>query len=1032
MPGGVAWIGFAGTLAASLLAAWATGTVLAGQRLPLRTLTTADGLPRDQVECVRTDGRGFVWFCTPEGLARWDGHVAVTFGERDGLNPSAVRSFSRTRSGRYWVGTDAGLFEFAATAPAGATRFHQVPRLDDQRTGSVYAITESRDGSLWCGTGHGLVRLTNDGEGGRLEEVEIGMPRESDNDIIVRAVIEDEQGTLWVGTGSGLYARRTDGTTERIALRDGMPDNQVWSVAAGGAGTIWVGTRSGLVKVDSAALSRRGKPTVQRVYTTSEGLPSANIRSLEVNGDGLWVGTVAGVAEVRLNAQAGLTVGRTLDGFYAWDMREDARGDLWIGSEAGALKLSRRGFTTYADDDGISARGVASIFVTPDRDVCATIVGDVIAVSCFDGRRFHPTPIPSLSRIRDAGWGWGQLVWQDRRRRWWVPTGEGLAQFPAGRVSSLANATPDATYDVRRGLRSNSVFRILEDFDGHIWVATWAEDRNGIARIDPESRRVRSFTLADGVPEDLSTIYAFAQSSAGTVWMGLEERRLLRYRDGRFSEVRLKGPDDSPSGGGPAERIWSLLVDSRQRLWIASSASGVGRIDDPEEGPHRIRWYGVREGLSSNTAWVVIEGPSGDIVVGTGRGVDQLDPDTGRIVHYSAEHGVPRGEIRGATRDPAGQIWLATTAGVSVGTALHTADATPPVTVITGVRVGGLSLPIPADGTVHLPGIEIEPGARTVEVDFVSPGGRQAEGLKYQHQLTGLQSDWVTTDARTVTLAALAPGRYRLQIRALLANDVIGSPAWIELRVLSPVWRRSWFLALVALGLASLAWLLHRARVKRLLAIQRVRSQIAADLHDGVGARLSRIAILSEVVRHHAQTALPGALPTLTAIGENARDVIDDMGDAVWFVDSRADTLGQLLIRVRALASELFDDRGLRWMMNAPPAAAQTALSPELRRHLYLMLKEGLTNVARHAGATQVTLDVTTANGRLRAELTDNGKGLKPDARQAAGAGGRGLESLRTRAAALGGSLEIRSGGGQSGVTIAIEVPLGSPRRRRS
>ena len=154
MPRGAPPIGLARTLAATVLAVWATSHTVAAQRLPLRTLTTADGLPRDQIECVRTDGRGFVWFCTPEGLARWDGHVAVTYGDREGLNPTAVRSFSRTRSGRHWVGTDAGLFEFAATAPAGAPRFHQVRRHDDRRTGSVYAIAESRDGSLWCGTGH--------------------------------------------------------------------------------------------------------------------------------------------------------------------------------------------------------------------------------------------------------------------------------------------------------------------------------------------------------------------------------------------------------------------------------------------------------------------------------------------------------------------------------------------------------------------------------------------------------------------------------------------------------------------------------------------------------------------------------------------------------------------------------------------------------------------------------------------------------------------------------------------------------------
>ena len=57
---------------------------LSAERLPVRILTTADGLPRDQLQCVRSDRRGFVWFCTAEGLVRFDGKVAVTFGREAG------------------------------------------------------------------------------------------------------------------------------------------------------------------------------------------------------------------------------------------------------------------------------------------------------------------------------------------------------------------------------------------------------------------------------------------------------------------------------------------------------------------------------------------------------------------------------------------------------------------------------------------------------------------------------------------------------------------------------------------------------------------------------------------------------------------------------------------------------------------------------------------------------------------------------------------------------------------------------------
>ena len=177
---------------------------LSAERLPVRIFTTADGLPRDQLQCVRSDRRGFIWFCTPEGLVRFDGQVAVTFGREDSLSPPGVRSFLIASGDRYFVGVDSGLFEFDAGVVSGRARFTALGRADRQNTGGVNAFAESRDRTIWCGTGGGLLHLSQTEGRTHLVEVEIGLPREVDNDRIVRAVLEDERGILWVGAGSGL------------------------------------------------------------------------------------------------------------------------------------------------------------------------------------------------------------------------------------------------------------------------------------------------------------------------------------------------------------------------------------------------------------------------------------------------------------------------------------------------------------------------------------------------------------------------------------------------------------------------------------------------------------------------------------------------------------------------------------------------------------------------------------------------------------------------------------------------------------
>jgi hypothetical protein len=149
-----------------------------------------------------------------------------------------------------------------------------------------------------------------------------------------------------------------------------------------------------------------------------------------------------------------------------------------------------------------------------------------------------------------------------------------------------------------------------------------------------------------------------------------------------------------------------------------------------------IRWYGKADGLSSDTAWMIVEDLSGDLFIGTGRGVDRFDPATDRFTHYSADDGVPRGEVLGGLRDRSGRIWFATTDGVARFDARAEARPAQPVTLITAIRVGGLSLPTRADGTPRFDGLTIEPGDRRLEIDFVSPGAQTADGLRYQEHKT--------------------------------------------------------------------------------------------------------------------------------------------------------------------------------------------------------------------------------------------------------------------------------------------------------
>lgn len=640
-----------------LLGVFVAGAIsVRGERLPVKIFTTADGLSHNTVLRIVQDSHGFLWFCTREGLSRFDGYSFTNYGIEHGLPSATVNDLLETREGRYWVATAGGLCRFNPLGKPqprinnASERNREIGAMftvyfpgEDARSKYVLSLLQDRARRIWCGTRNGLYRLEAAADEINLASVDLGIPEYLESRFI-NCLLEDRLSALWVGTPNGLFRLWSDGRVEAYTQGNGLPANGIYSLLEDREGRIWVGTRGGgLCRLMSdLALARN---VVARVYSNKDGIPATWINQLfQASDGGLWAGSNAGLIQFIPRADGrdfrfrSFAQAQGLSFNEVWALAEDVNGNLWAGmAHGGAVKIARSGFSTFVDAEGSS--WAKSIFETRAGDlyVVGAPVGNKWFVNRFDGEKFTP-----ISPAIGFSWGWNQTVLEDHMGEWWMATRDGVSRFPkVSKPEQLAHTTPKAIYTTRDGLAANVILRLLEDSRGDLWIGSVGEGKsfNGLSRWERSTNTLHHYTEKDNLPR-LDTFYvsSFAEDRTGNLWIGFSgDGGLVRYRDGRFALF-------TASDGVPPGQIRNLFVDSAGRLWVPTYRGGLSRIDDPAADRPRLITYTTADGLSSNEVTTVTGDRGGRIYIGTGRGIDRLDPATGRVKHYTIADGLPLGD----------------------------------------------------------------------------------------------------------------------------------------------------------------------------------------------------------------------------------------------------------------------------------------------------------------------------------------------------------------------------------------------------
>lgn len=985
--------------------------------LPIKTYTVSDGLLSDVVTRIRQDSRGFLWFCSVEGISRFDGFNFTNFRTDDGLPDRRTYDFLETRNGVIWIATGNGL---AKLNPRGIPKSPENPLFtvflpDNPKAKSISILFEDAGGTVWLGTSDGFYRLNEtDGEF-RLENVPLG--KALADTVPITEIIQDMSGAIWIGTdASGLFRRLSSGQIEHFTAAEGMPRNNISSLLEDASGRIWVGTRGigGLARLVKEPSQDRF--IVDRIYTTRDGLPSDWIPDLFQSSDGkFWVATTRGLC--LWQGDGGESVCKTytakndLCDYDVWHVTEDKDGNLWTGSRCGAKKMGRYEFTTFNEADGLDNSSVNSIFENRSGEFFVSSIGNnKLTISRFDDGKFF-TVEPNLpERVKNYGWGWKQTVWQDSAGAWWIPTGQGLFRFE--NLKSFADLSTGDPGEIKTGAKSNEIFRLFEDSRGDLWTA-FIGNPSELLHWERATNRWHQYAEALGFSARKLGGTVFLEDRYGSIWIATGsdagESGLIRYREGKFRNFTKE--ENAPPG-------WTrdLYLDNIGRLWIANTTWGLLRLDDTKTDTLDFVRYTTADGLSSNSVYCVTGDNFGRIYVGTGRGLDRLYPETGQIENFTTVDGLPNSIVEVAYRDRKNALWFATTDGLARFLPEPEHQRKPPAVLITGLSIGGESQSVSILGETEISELDLSSDQTQLSIDFLGLGATLGEKLRYEYHITG--EEWLQTNERSVNFANLSSGNYRFEIRAVSGDRIYSPLATVSFRIAAPFWQRLWFLALMSILVAFLIYGIYRNRLTRLLEIERTRTRIATDLHDDIGTNLSKISLLSGIVSMQLHDENVQNKQMLNSIAEISRESVNSMSDIVWAINPNRDSALEMTRRMREFAEEMFVEKDVRVKFNEPDEGRQMKLAMNTRRELYLIFKEAVNNAMRHADCTAINIDFRITGGEICLEFEDDGRGFDVSRHF----DGNGLANMKNRAEKIGGKCVVSSKSG-NGVKITVHAP---------
>ncbi|MGD8538739.1 MAG: two-component regulator propeller domain-containing protein [Candidatus Aminicenantes bacterium] len=783
----------------------------------------AEGLVGNSIWSIQEDKKGYLWLVTEfSGVSRYDGIRIENFrslSTQDSIASDNIYCTMADRSGNFWFGTDRGVSKFDGLyfqnfdvthglagnyitfihedkvgtiwlgTHNGVSRFdgktfHNFDSKDGLSSNNIKYILEDRSGHIWLGTQNGITKF--DGDKFRS----LGIQKVSHP---IQMIFEDRNRNIWLGAENGAYVIRHNSTT----IEGPLINANVSFILEDQLGILWFATlKQGLCSYDFS-----------NQYSQNY-LKGKSIKSIrEDNRGNLWIGTDKGI--YCFDGKEFLDFSR-IEGIglgFVRSILEDGDQNLWFGTDNGVWRYTIENLQTFTEKTGLLDNSVVTALEDKEGKLWFGTRGN--GVCQFDGKAFQSfdrssgLPGPSiLSMVKDC------------RGDIWIGCSSGVCRYdgeqfyPIKGEPALDNAVRSVVEDnvtkdlwfatgdgvVRFNGASFQPFRIangselIVDRTGNVWLGSWTD---GLYRFD--GKNWRHYTEADGIGGN--QISWILETHQGDVWFGFKgdigqnKGGVCRYDGAQFT-VFTK--DDGLSD----DSISVALEDNKGHLWFGTEDKGLIRYDiDPSEGTPRFVSMTEAAGLISNNIASIFMDRSWNLWFGTDEGVSKYDGEN----FQSFPLDLTLGTVHAIFEDSKGDIWFITT-NDGVIKYIHSAKEIRPRVHLTQVEADKIYH--------HVDKVRIPSTTKRITIEYKGISFRtRPQELRYVCQLEGFDDTWSPSTMSTrVHYERLKPGEYQFRVRAIDKDlHKTHPPASLDIVVFRPWYLTPhFFIGLILGGLAFL------------------------------------------------------------------------------------------------------------------------------------------------------------------------------------------------------------------------------------